>query len=133
MISRTYDASSIADHIGAEMTIVLGVEDANDFVNRVIFDDVSLEVEGSDPTPLTITANGENAGNYDFTWGSKLGRLYDLVSSTDLSTAPETWTVWEGQADILGTSGVIRLSDVPGGEDTRRFFALIEKPAVTPG
>ena len=37
-ISRTYDAGSIAGHIGAEMISVLGVEDANDCANRVVFD-----------------------------------------------------------------------------------------------
>ncbi|MEJ6578551.1 MAG: hypothetical protein QNL33_01160 [Akkermansiaceae bacterium] len=127
MISRTYDAASIAGHFGAEMTIVLGVEDANDFANRVIFDDVSMEVEGSDSTLFSIAANGENPGNYDFKWGSKLGSLYDLVSSTDLSTAPDTWPVWEDQLDIPGTSVEVTLSNIPGGDDSKRFFALIEK------
>ena len=44
MISRTYDAASLAGNIGQSMSIVLGVEDANTAGNRVIFDDVSLEI-----------------------------------------------------------------------------------------
>ncbi len=134
-ISRTYDAASIAGHIGAEMTIVLGVEDANDFGNRVIFDNVSLEDggAGSVAAPFTITANRENPGNYDFKWGSNEGSLYDLVSSTDLTTAPETWAVWESQTNIVGTATETILPNLPGGSDTRRFFALVEKtPAATP-
>ncbi|MDA1007250.1 MAG: choice-of-anchor J domain-containing protein, partial [Verrucomicrobia bacterium] len=70
--------------------------------------------------------NGENPGNYDFKWGSKLGSLYDLVSSTDLSTPIGTWPVWEGHADIAGTAPTNTLPDVPGGGPTR-FFAVIEK------
>jgi hypothetical protein len=43
MISRTYSAAVLAPHIGASTKIVLGVEDANNIGNRVIFDDVKLE------------------------------------------------------------------------------------------
>ncbi len=129
MISRTYDASSIADHIGGEMTIVLGVEDANDLANRVIFDNVSLEIEGAiaPPAAFVIAPTPESPGNYNFSWGSKAGVLYDLVSSTDLSIAPATWPVWEGQTDIAGTAEEITISDIPGGNDAKRFFALVEK------
>lgn len=131
MISRTYDATSIADHIGKPFKISLGVEDANDFANRVIFDNVSLFVEGAPAAdiPLTITPNEANPGNYDFSAGARDGFLYDLVSSTDLSTDPATWAVWEGQGDLAGTSPSITISNVPGGTDEKRFFALIEKEA----
>ena len=129
MISRTYDAASLAGFVGAEMTIVLGVEDANDFPNRVIFDNVSLEVEVSDAAlaPLTIVPNAENPGNFDFNWGGKEGSLYSLVSSTDLLSSPETWAIWEGQSGIAGTTSEMTLSNISGGNDTKRFFALIEK------
>jgi len=36
---------------------------------------------------LAITLNGESL---DFSWPSRDGKVYDLVSSTDLSVAPET-------------------------------------------
>ena len=131
MISRTYDAASIADHVGKSFKIVLGVEDANDFANRVIFDNVSLVTDAEPvPTlPLTISENEANPGNFDFSAGAKDGFLYDLVSSTDLSVDPSTWPVWEGQENLAGTSPQITISNVPGGTDEKRFFALIEKEA----
>ena len=50
---------------------------------------------------LVMTPNAGTLGNYDFSWASLDGKLYDLVSSTDLTTAVTTWPVWEGNADIL--------------------------------
>ncbi len=55
-ISRTYDAASIAGHEGASLSIVLGVEDANDAGNRVIFDNVSLTVVPEPATGLLLGA-----------------------------------------------------------------------------
>jgi hypothetical protein len=52
-ISRTYDAASLAAYAGQSLTIVIGVEDANDFGNRVIFDDVSL-VSVPEPTSALL-------------------------------------------------------------------------------
>lgn len=130
MISRTYDATSTADHLGKPFRIVLGVEDENDFTNRVIFDNVSLIVEGGpSDIPLSISANEENPGHYNFTAGAKDGFLYDLVSNTDLSADPATWPVWEGQSDLAGSSPTIEITNVPGGPDDKRFFALVEKEA----
>ena len=59
-ISRTYDAAAIAAHVGSDLSIVLGVEDANDAGNRVIFDDVSLDVVAiPEPgTPLLVALAG---------------------------------------------------------------------------
>ncbi|MDA0767576.1 MAG: choice-of-anchor J domain-containing protein [Verrucomicrobia bacterium] len=85
-----------------------------------------VPVPEPDPLQLWITATGANPGNYDFTWESLDGKLYDLVSSTDLSTPIGTWPVWEGHADIAGTAPTNTLPDVPGGGPTR-FFAVIEK------
>jgi hypothetical protein len=45
-MTRTYDANSIAAHVGAEMTILLGVEDANNNSNVVKFDDVKISITG---------------------------------------------------------------------------------------
>jgi hypothetical protein len=50
-ITRTYDAASIAAHLGGSMSIVLGVEDSNGAGNRVIFDNVGLTAV---PEPATM-------------------------------------------------------------------------------
>jgi hypothetical protein len=42
-ISRTYQGAALAGHIGASLTIVLGVEDANDAEKWVVFDNVAIK------------------------------------------------------------------------------------------
>jgi hypothetical protein len=131
-ITRTYDPTSTADHVGKEMTIILGVEDENSVGNRIIFDNVSLEVVGA-PTELTfaIKPSDDVEGTFDFSWNGQEGKLYDLVSSTDLSSPPAVWPVYdpdgEGDTDPYGDLADIReVLNVPVDEQTR-FFALIEK------
>ena len=80
-----------------------------------------------EPILLTIKADAANPGDYDFSWDSKAGKLYDLVSETALSTEPATWPVWMDNTDIAASgTGTTTLTDVPGGGPTR-FFAVIEK------
>jgi hypothetical protein len=67
-ISRTYEGAALAGHIGKSLTVILGVEDANDFGNRVIFDNFAIEGIGSlqasfasapaaiSPTAISMTA-----------------------------------------------------------------------------
>jgi hypothetical protein len=43
-ISRTYGSAALAGHTGASLTVVVGVENANDAGNRVIFDNVAIEL-----------------------------------------------------------------------------------------
>jgi hypothetical protein len=74
---------------------------------------------------LVITPNG---ANYDFTWESKNGKLYDLVTSPDLSTPVLQWPVHAGNAGIPGTAPSNTLVNVPG-DGAKRFFAVIEKDA----
>jgi len=82
---------------------------------------------------LSITINAEIPGAFDFEWNSRAGRAYDLVSSTDLTGSPDTWSVWEDKKDILATeNGTNILSEIPIGDD-KRFFAVIEKDPPTPG
>lgn len=76
---------------------------------------------------LTITTNAGTPSNFDFAWDSKEGKLYDLVSSTDLVGPADTWPVWNGQSDLAATPPLNTLTDIPGGGDTRRFFAVVEK------
>jgi hypothetical protein len=45
VISRTFDATAVASHVGAPLTIIIGVQDENDLGNRVVFDNVTLEVD----------------------------------------------------------------------------------------
>ncbi|MDA7867478.1 PEP-CTERM sorting domain-containing protein [Akkermansiaceae bacterium] len=61
MISRTYDATSLSGSIGASTKIVLGVEDANNAENRVIFDDVSIEGLPVVPEPASSLLFGLGA------------------------------------------------------------------------
>jgi hypothetical protein len=85
-ISRTYDAGSIAGHIGAEMTIVLGVEDANDFPNRVVFDDVSLVVDGPGaPFDISEIVYAPESAKVTLTWRNIGAESYAVTYSTDLT------------------------------------------------
>lgn len=85
------------------------------------------------PIPLSITRRG---ANYDFGWPSQNGKIYDLLSSTDLSTAPATWTVYDPDgpggnnplSGIIDTAPTNILSGVAPSGPTR-FFVVAEKPA----
>jgi hypothetical protein len=81
------------------------------------------------PFTVSILPNATTPGNYDFTWTSQAGKEYDLVSNTELSTPINTWLVWEGHAGLPATPPNNVLADVPGGGDTRRFFAVVERDA----
>ena len=100
------------------------------------FDNIKVEVapDLSTPAPfrLVITRNG---ANYDFEWDSKPGKLYDLITSTDLATPIATWPVH----DPDGPGGVDPFGDIPSAgatttiltgvpsSDPRRFFSIREK------
>lgn len=76
---------------------------------------------------VVITPNIETAGSYDFVWPSQDGKVYDLVSSTDLSTSPDTWAVWDNQAGLMPSgTGSNSLTGISGGDDLKRFFAVVE-------
>lgn len=88
----------------------------------------------SQPIRLSISRNG---ANYDFSWPSLNGKVYDLLSSTDLSTAPATWAVYDPDGpggndpfdNNIDTAPTNVLSAVaPSGP--ARFFVVAEKPAV---
>jgi hypothetical protein len=78
---------------------------------------------------VSIQPNATTPGNYDFTWTSQAGKQYDLVTSTDLATAIGTWPVWDGRSDLAATPPNNVLANVPGGGDSRRFFAVVERNA----
>ena len=80
--------------------------------------------------PLTLRVS-RNGGLLDFEWFARSGRRYDLVSSTNLANAPDTWVPYDdGTAtyqDIAAASaGPTGLNwVVPLGE--QRAFALGER------
>ncbi len=100
------------------------------------FDNIKVEVTPDLTTPSTfqvvITPNG---ANYDFEWNSKTGKLYDLLTSTDLATPIASWPVY----DPDGPGGAAPLGDIPSAgpttttltgvssSDPRRFFSVREK------
>lgn len=49
LISRTFKAEDIADYVGEPMRIVIGVQDENDIAGRMVFDNITLEVENLMP------------------------------------------------------------------------------------
>ncbi|YCM43377.1 hypothetical protein V2O64_18895 [Verrucomicrobiaceae bacterium 227] len=80
------------------------------------------------PLTLKIEPSSTETSLFNFSWNSKAGVLYDLVSSEDLSTSPSTWAVWEGQTNLDGTGEEITISDLPV-DGLKRFFAIVEKSA----
>jgi lysophospholipase L1-like esterase len=84
--------------------------------------------------PLEITRTG---ANYDFSWPNESGKVYDLLSSTNLSTSPATWAVYDPDgpggndpySNILATAPTNFLSTVPGSGPVR-FFVVAERDAV---
>ena len=101
----------------------------------VLFDNIQVEVISDLTTPsafqLVITPNGED---YDFEWDSQTGKLYDLLSSTDLATPVASWPVYvpdgPGDADPLGdipSAGATTTLTGVSSSDPRRFFAIREK------
>lgn len=64
-------------------------------------------------------------GDLVFTWENQSGKLYDILSNTDLSTAPSTWSVW--QADIVADASGTNMETYARPSDAKRFFALVEK------
>jgi hypothetical protein len=78
-----------------------------------------VEVGKSAPLSLTV----ENSGSdLDFTWNGIAGKVYDLLSPTDLDTPISTWAVWDGNETMVGNTLTI-----PRPVDDTRFFAIIEK------
>lgn len=72
---------------------------------------------------LVITPSG---GNYDFSWDSRSGKRYDLVTSLDLTTPILEWPVYSGHENMPATPPRNTLESV-ASPDSKRFFAMIEK------
>lgn len=111
-------------------TLAVGFTRAGNCYDEIRIGDTFGDVTGSvsvatGPLVLGIAVNDPAAGTLDFSWEARDGKVYDLVSSVDLSTAPETWSVWDGRSNL----DVGELTAVPGGPEEKRFFAIVEKNA----
>ena len=72
---------------------------------------------------LKISSSG---GDLVFEWNSKFGKLYDILSSTDLSTPPRSWPIFKG--DLTGVPPLNTETIARPGDDAR-FFVVVEKDA----
>ena len=87
------------------------------------------------PFPLAIRPNATTPGSYDFEWDSQEGKVYDLLSSVDLSTPVAEWPVY-GVGEMVyegipAAGSTTTLTAVPS-TDPRRFFAMREADAPPP-
>lgn len=87
-----------------------------------------------DVAPIQLSISHGDSG-FDFDWNSKTGKTYELLSSTNLSTATDTWPAYDPNDDgsytnIASQGSTTTLAEVPS-EDSIRFFALTEKDSAT--
>lgn len=86
---------------------------------------------------MTNTPTAGAPGHFNFAWNSQPAKVYDLLSSTDLSTASAGWEFY----DPDGPGGSDPYSDIPSaGASTmvtgvsalgpRRFFVVRETGAA---
>jgi hypothetical protein len=84
-ISRTYEPNSLVEHIGKPMTIVIGVQDENNLEDRVVFDNVTLDI---DPNAITTV----DAGNDIVTWSGQSVQLAPNINDGGTSTLTYAWS-----------------------------------------
>jgi hypothetical protein len=90
-----------------------------------VMDYKSFSVSG---LSLAFTPNEGTPGSYDFTWTSKSGKVYDLVSDTVLTNPISAWPVWQENSEILPSgTGTNTLIAIPGGGAGPRFFSVVER------
>lgn len=95
--------------------------------DNTVVDNFSLS-DGSIDEPIVL-AIAQVGSNLDFTWNSEPGMQYDLLSSTELSTAPSGWAPYNDGVSVfedIATSGTgtNTLTGVLFSGD-RRFFAIL--------
>ncbi len=81
----------------------------------------------STPSRIALDVNASGA-NLVFTWDSRAGKVYDLLSETDLSIDPTTWPIWDGNEGIAATPDENTLT-IPRPADSERYFVIAEKDA----
>ncbi len=96
-------------------------------INEVQFE--GTLVPESTTFQLTIRPNAETAGTFDFEWNSQPGKIYDLLTSTDLADPIAEWSIYDDGETVyeaIPSAGeTTTLTAVPSS-DPRRFFALSE-------
>lgn len=138
--SGTYDVFINGVEVISDVSYTFGTGGGNGQINfeirtpangTGIFDDFQISSFSPDPPPfnLTITPNGTN---FDFSWDSQPGKIYDLLTSTDLATPIAGWPIYNDgvmlRGNIPATGSTTTLTDVlPSGP--RRFFAIREETA----
>jgi hypothetical protein len=88
------------------------------------------------PFQVRIAPSASGPGACDFEWESQVGKVYDLVTSTDLATPVSSWPVYDpdgpgGNAPYGGIPAVgttTTLTEVPR-DGAKRFFAMVERDA----
>jgi hypothetical protein len=103
-----------------DLSSYLGVPGATAFIKTTEF---PMKAPGTTPT-ITIRV-GTAADSFDLTWNADIGRTYDLVRASDLSSPVTTWT---RLALVTATSTTETWSDTPGVGVTKRFYRLQEPP-----
>ncbi|MGB1130924.1 MAG: endonuclease/exonuclease/phosphatase family protein, partial [Haloferula sp.] len=95
----------------------------------LITDTEVIAVSAELPLTLQISRNGPD---YDFSWNSRVDKLYDLLSSTDLSTPTSGWPVYDDGVTLyenIVPSGLTTVLSAVPSADPRRFFVLRDKDA----
>lgn len=129
---RTISSVSLVTDTGGEDGRPTSFNDAGQLVFQLRFTDGSegiIVATIAAPPTVTITAAVSPAIGFDFTWNSQVGKVYDLVTSTDLATPVAQWPVHAGYGDIPATGTTTTVTAVPVA-GPQRFFAVIEKDAA---
>jgi glycerophosphoryl diester phosphodiesterase len=98
-------------------------------------------VSGSETWSFTTAATfrlfiAPNGADFDLSWPSRVGKAYDLLSSTDLATPPAGWAVYDpdGPGGIpayenIPSDGLLTTLSAVSASGPRRFFVVSEKDA----
>jgi len=133
-ISRTYDAAAVAAYIGQPMTIVIGVQDANDLADRAVFDDVQLDVIESGPPPPAITPSSAwaiagqhfsltaTAGGTDYQWA---------FNGADISGATDQVLVFDPLQETDAGTYSVTYDDGTEKAEATASYVLVVYPADT--
>lgn len=128
---QLFGFDSFAGAFAPESITVTGIDrSALDF-SRLAVDGTVWAGSAPRPLTLTITPALAPAASYDFTWASQPGKVYDLVTSTDLATPASQWPVYRSYRDLFAAGVTRTLLAVPGNEP-RRFFAMAQRDAPVP-
>jgi hypothetical protein len=112
----------------------IGFNDAGQIAFRFALADdrEGVAIWSPDPTATTImlaiTRTTAPAAGYDLAWDSRPGKVYDLITWTDLITPLDQWPVHASYGDISAIGTSITLTAVPA-DGPQRFFVVIEKDA----